>query len=138
MSCPLTLSNNWREAKLGDELGQQLKMSLDRGWRMEQLAEMAETIADDRHDAVAHEQMFDLVLSGPEAAGIATRDTAAVMHALLAEATHEVAVGWLRDLQRPDNCLSLSPCDLPLNRRCECGAVWTSDASPTTILCRQI
>lgn len=74
----------------GDDLGHQVQTALDNGWRMEQLAEMAEAVAAARCNTDGLEQSFDLVVSGPEAAGIATRDTAAVMHALLAEAKNEV------------------------------------------------
>ncbi len=77
-------------SELGNELGQCLRDVLQQGWRTEQVATLADTIADARLKSPAFDQLFDLVLSGPEAPGIATRDTAAVMHSLLAEAKQEV------------------------------------------------
>jgi phosphatidylserine/phosphatidylglycerophosphate/cardiolipin synthase-like enzyme len=76
--------------ELGDQIGQQVRTLIDCGWRAEQLADLAETIAQARHNSTGLEQAIDLVLSGPDAPGVMTRDTAAVMHALFAEATQEV------------------------------------------------
>ncbi len=87
---------------LGDELGQSLRSLIGEGWRIEQLAEVADALAQTRRDAETAEDLFDLVLSGPEAPGIATRDTAAVVHALFAEARQEVLlVGYAIHNARP-------------------------------------
>jgi len=76
--------------ELGDELAQGVCALLQHGWRAEQVADVAEAIAEALSREPTLEQVLDLVLSGPEAPGICTRDTAAVMHALLAEAKQEV------------------------------------------------
>lgn len=76
--------------ELGNELSQCLGEVLQQGWRLEQVASVADAIAGARSTERAFDRLFDLVLSGPDAPGIATRDTAAVMHALLAEAKQEV------------------------------------------------
>ena len=47
-------------------------------------------IATARDQAANPEMILDLVLSGPEVAGIPTRDTAAVMHALVEKVQQEV------------------------------------------------
>lgn len=60
------------------------------GWSSAQIAILAETIATARDQATNPEMILDLVLSGPEVAGIPTRDTAAVMHALVENAQQEV------------------------------------------------
>ncbi len=76
--------------ELGDELESCLRALMDHGWRTEQLAAVARVLAESRGQVPEVNDVVDLVLSGPEAPGIATRDTAAVMHALLAEARKEV------------------------------------------------
>lgn len=68
----------------------QLQQSQAEGWSPAQLAQMTATIATARDHAANPEMILDLVLSGPEVAGIPTRDTAAVMHALVERAQHEV------------------------------------------------
>jgi hypothetical protein len=87
-------STNSLNQLVGTELGLQLaecvRGLLDQGWRTEQVAAVAEVLADERQNADPSAVGYDLVLSGPEAVGVPTRDTAAVMHALLAEATEEV------------------------------------------------
>lgn len=75
---------------IGDELKQSVALLVGRGWNLSQLAEVAEAIADGRRATNSADALFDLVLSGPDVPGIPTRDTGAVMHALLAEARHEV------------------------------------------------
>jgi phosphatidylserine/phosphatidylglycerophosphate/cardiolipin synthase-like enzyme len=77
-------------AELGALVARELVELAGHGWRPDQFAAVAKAIAE---ASVQHEfspSECDLVLSGPEAAGIPTRDTAAVMHALLAEAQQEV------------------------------------------------
>ena len=48
------------------------------------------TLADVRADTVDMGNALDLVLSGPDVAGVPTRDTAAVMHALIEDAREEI------------------------------------------------
>lgn len=60
------------------------------GWSSVQMAVVAEAIASARGAVSEPESMLDLVLSGPDAAGIPTRDTAAVMHAMIELAQREV------------------------------------------------
>jgi phosphatidylserine/phosphatidylglycerophosphate/cardiolipin synthase-like enzyme len=76
--------------ELGEALARELQSLLAQGWRTEQIATVAEAVADTRRREPSLDQVLDLVLSGPDAPGICTRDTAAVMHALLAEAKQEV------------------------------------------------
>jgi len=77
-------------ATLGDELRQCLRSLIDQGWGTDQFAMVIDAIAESRQKIGDPDDLFDLVLSGPEAPGICTRDTAAVMHALLSEARNEV------------------------------------------------
>ncbi len=76
--------------ELGEQLAQSLHALLQQGWRTEQVASIADVIAEARNWQPALDQVLDMVLSGPEAPGVCTRDTGAVMHALLAEARHEI------------------------------------------------
>lgn len=78
------------ETHAGNRIVEQLAGLAARGWQGEQFAALAESIATARLQSTASSSECDLVLSGPEATGIPTRDTAAVMHALLAEARQEV------------------------------------------------
>ncbi|MGH7138390.1 MAG: DISARM system phospholipase D-like protein DrmC [Pirellulales bacterium] len=75
---------------VGNRIAEQLAGLAARGWQGEQFAALAEGIATARLQSDASRSECDLVLSGPDAAGVPTRDTAAVMHALLTEARHEV------------------------------------------------
>lgn len=74
----------------GSEVSQCILSLLARGWTINQVAEVVDAIADSRRSVTSVDEVFDLVLSGPDVPGIATRDTGAVMHALLAEAQQEV------------------------------------------------
>jgi phosphatidylserine/phosphatidylglycerophosphate/cardiolipin synthase-like enzyme len=47
-------------------------------------------LADSKQISAGADELLDLVLSGPDIPGTATRDTAAVAHALLSEAAREV------------------------------------------------
>jgi len=88
-------------AELGDLLGQELHRALQQGWCSEHVADVADEIARARLTVSAFDQHFDLVLSGPEVPGVAMRDTAAVVHALLSEAHKEVLlVGYAIDNAR--------------------------------------
>lgn len=60
------------------------------GWISSQIAMLAELLADAKTQAESPEHLFDLVLSGPDVPGIATRDTAAVMHSLIEDCEREV------------------------------------------------
>jgi len=60
------------------------------GWTARQVATLVEAVAMAREQAASTAPILDLVLSGPEVPGIPTRDTAAVMHALVQKAQKEV------------------------------------------------
>ena len=60
------------------------------GWSSSQLATLADAVAAAREQTIDPEMMLDLVLSGPEIAGIHTRDTSAVMHSLIEKSQIEV------------------------------------------------
>lgn len=75
---------------IGDELKQCVVSLVEQGWSLKQLAAVAIAIADGRRSTSSADSLFDLVLSGPDVPGIPTRDTGAVIHALIAEAKHEV------------------------------------------------
>lgn len=62
----------------------------DEHWTPEQIAMLAELLADARAQAESPEHLFDLVLSGPDVAGVPTRDTAAVMQSLIEGCEKEV------------------------------------------------
>lgn len=62
----------------------------DDGWTTMQIATLAELLADAKAQIESPEQLFDLVLSGPDVPGIPTRDTAAVMHSLIEDCQREV------------------------------------------------
>lgn len=76
--------------ELGDELARCLRSLVELGWQPTQIAAITEAIIQTRDRTPLPEQILDLVLSGPESPGIATRDTAAVMHSLIMEAKREV------------------------------------------------
>ncbi len=60
------------------------------GWSMKQIATLLEHVAATRETAEAPESLFELVLSGPQVDGVATRDTFAVMNELFVTAQTEV------------------------------------------------
>lgn len=60
------------------------------GWSLDQIATLFEHVALTREAAEAHESLFELVLSGPQVDGVATRDTFAVMNELFVAANTEV------------------------------------------------
>jgi hypothetical protein len=76
--------------ELGEPLAKELQSLLAQGRQIEQIATVAEAVADTRRREPTLDQVLDWVLSRPEAPRIRTRDTAAVMHALLVEAKQEV------------------------------------------------
>lgn len=67
-----------------------LESLLRTGMTPAHIALMAEALADSRDRQGEVDALFDLVLSGPDVPGIPTADTAAVMHALIEQATEEV------------------------------------------------
>lgn len=77
-------------SELGDDLARCLRSLTDQGWQLGQIAAIAEMIIQTRERIPTPEQIIDLVLSGPDAPGIDTRDTAAVTHSLMMEAKREV------------------------------------------------
>ncbi len=75
---------------LAEDLVNALTQLRQGGWAPSQIAELAEAIVESRERVSQPEELFDLVLSGPDVPGVPTRDTAAVMHALIEEARQEV------------------------------------------------
>ena len=69
---------------------QSINQLRDEGWTAPQIATLVELLADTRMQAESPEQLFDLVLSGPDVAGVPTRDTAAVMQTLIEGCEREV------------------------------------------------
>jgi len=70
------------------------------------IAALVEAIAETQETSVDPEKIFELVISGPDVAGVPTGDTAATMRTLMAEAVEEVLlVGYVvhnaRDLFHP-------------------------------------
>ena len=127
-------STNSLNQLVGTELALQLaecvRGLLDQGWRTEQVAVVADVLADERQNSNPSGQAYDLVLSGPEAAGVPTRDTSAVMHALLAEATEEVLlVGYVIHNAQ---ILSHLPDGWHRNLSFACGAAWIFAVHSTT------
>lgn len=62
----------------------------DSGMPSEQIAVVAEAIADTRDAVVDPTRGIELVLSGPDVPGVPTGDTAAAMRTLISEATQEI------------------------------------------------
>ena len=60
------------------------------GWSSKQIATLVQQLSMSAQGSETPERLFDLVLSGPEVEGIPTRETAAIMHTLFADAMHEV------------------------------------------------
>ncbi len=80
----------------GGELSTSVRQLIEDGWTSPQLATVADAMVDARADSDAISKSIDLVLSGPDVPNVATRDTAAVMPALLSEALEEVLlVGYV-------------------------------------------
>ena len=63
-----------------------------RGFSEEQLSAALELIVQDRQRRPRLEDAIDLVVSGPEAPGVADRDTRVVVRELFANAQHFVLV----------------------------------------------
>jgi len=77
-------------ASLTQELSACLIQLRDSGWSLQHIADLVGGIADARGHASRPEELFDLVLSGPDVPGIPTRDTSTVMHTLIEQAKEEV------------------------------------------------
>lgn len=60
------------------------------GWSLEQIATLCEHVAYSRDASATPDSLFELVLSGPQVDGVATRDTYAVMNELFVSARTEV------------------------------------------------
>jgi phosphatidylserine/phosphatidylglycerophosphate/cardiolipin synthase-like enzyme len=73
-----------------DRLDTMLASLATDGWTPRQVGVLALAIAEARRGAGDPEHVFDLVLSGPDAPGVPTRDTGAVMHELVSTARHEI------------------------------------------------
>jgi len=77
-------------ASLTEEAIRALHELREDGWSPRQIADMVEAMVEARARVSQPEELFDLVLSGPDVPGVPTRDTAAVMHALIEQAHEEV------------------------------------------------
>ena len=75
--------------QLGDAVSKEIHELIDHDWTLPQIGDVCIMLRNARSSSSLMASM-DLVLSGPDIDGIPTRDTEAVMHALLAEATEEV------------------------------------------------
>ena len=77
-------------ASLAPDLAESLEQLTSQGWATQQIAALAMTIREAREQAANPEGLFDVVLTGPDVPGVPTRDTAAAMTSLVAEARNEV------------------------------------------------
>jgi len=77
-------------AALADETMTTLDCLRAEGWSFEQIATLVHQLSLAARGAVGLEQLFDLVLSGPNVAGTPTRETAAIVHTLFSDARSEV------------------------------------------------
>ena len=77
-------------SSLSTEITMYLKELLDDGWNIRQISLLMNMIANTKEKLANPERMVDLVLSGPEVPGVPTRDTSAVMHALIENCQQEV------------------------------------------------
>lgn len=77
-------------ASLAEELAQCVAKLVAQGWTNAQIADLAAAVGESRDQAANPEKLFDVVLTGPDVAGVPTRDTAAVFHTLISEARNEV------------------------------------------------
>ncbi len=68
----------------------QLEEFLRDGWSTSTLSRLAAELAEARKRIGDPSLLFELVLSGPEAPGVPTQDTAATMQGLIAEAREEI------------------------------------------------
>ena len=75
---------------LTDEVIRALTELREGGWSPRQIADLSEAMVEARDRTSQPEDLFDLVLSGPDVAGVPTRDTAAIMHTLIEQAQEEV------------------------------------------------
>lgn len=62
----------------------------ERGMTPNHIALLIEAVATARENAPTPQQLFDLVISGPEVAGVPTADTAATVHTLIENAQSEI------------------------------------------------
>ena len=62
------------------------------GWTAQQMGILVASVAEAMDRPCSPDKLFDIVLSGPDVPGTSTRDTAAVMHTLIEEATEEIVL----------------------------------------------
>ncbi len=77
-------------ASFAGKLAECIEKLVSQGWTNAQIAGLATAIRESREQAANPEQLFDVVLTGPDVPGVPTRDTAAVFHTLVEEAQNEV------------------------------------------------
>lgn len=64
----------------------------EKGMAPNHIALLIEAVATARENAATQQQLFDLVISGPEVAGVPTADTAATVHTLIENAQSEISL----------------------------------------------
>jgi phosphatidylserine/phosphatidylglycerophosphate/cardiolipin synthase-like enzyme len=77
---------------LAAELAGRMQALADEGMRSDHIAVLAEAVLAARAGRPAADDAVELVWTGPEAAGVANRDTAVVVRELFAQATQSVVV----------------------------------------------
>ena len=87
---------------LAGELADRMQALADAGMRPDHLAVVAEAVLAARATRPVADDAVDLVWTGPEAAGIANRDTAVVVRELFAQATQSVVVAGFAVYQGRD------------------------------------
>lgn len=60
------------------------------GWTLAQISESTDALAEAMRSRPTPDDMFELVLSGPDVPGVPTRDTLAVFHSLVEQAREEI------------------------------------------------
>ena len=75
-----------------DEVSQELKRLAESGMQTNHIAYVLRTLADERADARHTDEAVELVWTGPETTGSASRDTGVVVRELFANASHSVLV----------------------------------------------
>ena len=104
------------------EVAESLRKLAGQGFTADQMATVAEMIAQSRLQRHVAETLFDLVVTGPEAPGVTNRDTSVVVREMFAHAEQSVIVAgyavhqgqkvfdmpdWLKPLPHLDQLLAV-------------------------------
>lgn len=94
LSAPFTAMSLGRllAGPVAQDVARDLQRLADQGFTPEQLAAMLELLVADRAGRPRLEDVLDLVVTGPEAGGIASRDTSVVVRELFSQARQSVLV----------------------------------------------